>query len=291
YSAVGVDLRVARGTRLPPGRGFVEGHLMMQGAIATRDGTAADELPAIRAMAAELGSRSTQPGPPPVRLLPSELRLASIEEKVEVWNAVLGVDEDVRTRAIDLSVGHFLVAGPYRSGRTTALLTIVRSLQRSTPGATFHLFAPRRSALADLDIWARISRGIDACQSSAADLAERLRPALVADGSPTFVVIDDADELFDSDASYALERVARAGRDGSARFVAAAENHALHRAFGGLAAEIRKDKHGLLLDPDVDIDGDLLGVRLPRRAAPATPAGRGYLVWRGRIELIQVAIS
>jgi S-DNA-T family DNA segregation ATPase FtsK/SpoIIIE len=96
--------------------------------------------------------------------------------------------------------------------------------------------------------------------------------------------------LFDGGAAHALERITRAGRDGAVRIVAAVENHALHRAFGGVAAELRKDKNGLLLDPDLDVDGDLLGVRLPRRKTQPFPPGRGYLVQRGSFRLIQVAI-
>jgi S-DNA-T family DNA segregation ATPase FtsK/SpoIIIE len=52
---------------------------------------------------------------------------------------------------------------------------------------------------------------------------------------------------------------------------------------------MRKDEHGLLLDPDVDVDGDLLGTRLPRRTNLAFPPGRGYFVVRGDVELVQVA--
>jgi S-DNA-T family DNA segregation ATPase FtsK/SpoIIIE len=49
---------------------------------------------------------------------------------------------------------------------------------------------------------------------------------------------------------------------------------------------------GLLLQPDVDLDGDLLGTVLPRRGAVAPLAavpGRGYLVVDGRPGLVQVA--
>jgi hypothetical protein len=44
-----------------------------------------------------------------------------------------------------------------------------------------------------------------------------------------------------------------------------------------------------LLDPDPDVDGDLLGARLPRRSNPVFPPGRGYYVDRGVVELVQVA--
>jgi S-DNA-T family DNA segregation ATPase FtsK/SpoIIIE len=83
----------------------------------------------------------------------------------------------------------------------------------------------------------------------------------------------------------------RRGRDGSLRVVAAAERQAAQRAFSGWLRELRKDEHGLLLDPDIDVDGDILGTRLPRRSNPVFPPGRGYLVERGVVELVQVATT
>jgi S-DNA-T family DNA segregation ATPase FtsK/SpoIIIE len=86
-----------------------------------------------------------------------------------------------------------------------------------------------------------------------------------------------------------LETLARRSRDLDVWLVAASEAHAAHRTFGGWLRELRSEEHGLLLVPQVDIDGDLLGVRLPRRSSSAFPPGRGYLVRRGRVELVQVA--
>ena len=74
------------------------------------------------------------------------------------------------------------------------------------------------------------------------------------------------------------------------RLIVAAETQAVMRAYGGWLRELRKDEHGLLLDPDLDVDGDLLGVRLPRRSNAVFPPGRGYHVYRGVLELVQVAV-
>jgi S-DNA-T family DNA segregation ATPase FtsK/SpoIIIE len=86
-----------------------------------------------------------------------------------------------------------------------------------------------------------------------------------------------------------LEPVVRRGRDVELRVLAAAERSAAQRAFAGWLRELRKEEHGLLLDPDLDVDGDILGTRLPRRSSPVFPPGRGYLVERGSVELVQVA--
>ena len=101
--------------------------------------------------------------------------------------------------------------------------------------------------------------------------------------------IDDGDELAEALGAAPLETVVRRGRDLPVRVVAAAERQAAQRAFGGWLRELRKEEHGLLLAPDLDVDGDILGTRLPRRSSPVFPPGRGYLVERGAVELVQVA--
>ena len=60
--------------------------------------------------------------------------------------------------------------------------------------------------------------------------------------------------------------------------------------YTGAIPEMRKDGVAVLLDPDPDTDGDLVGVTLPRRTRGALPEGRGYLAQRGSAELIQVAL-
>ena len=65
--------------------------------------------------------------------------------------------------------------------------------------------------------------------------------------------------------------------------------HALHRLFGGWLTDARKAKHGLLLMPDLDLDGELFGVRLPRSANRTFPVGRGFLIQRGPVEVVHVA--
>jgi S-DNA-T family DNA segregation ATPase FtsK/SpoIIIE len=200
---------------------------------------------------------------------------------------VLGLgDAELEPVTIDLSARHFLVAGPYRSGRSTALRTVVESLRASTPGLELHLLAPRRSPLVELGGWSSVAAGSDRCDDAALRLGE-----LVASPPPTpvLVVIDDGEELAESLGAAPLETVVRRGRDVELRVLAAAERSAAQRAFAGWLRELRKEEHGLLLDPDLDVDGDILGTRLPRRSSPVFPAGRGYLVERGSVELVQVA--
>jgi len=43
---------------------------------------------------------------------------------------------------------------------------------------------------------------------------------------------------------------------------------------------------GLLLRPQIDYDGDLVGTTLPRRAPVQMTVGRGYLAHNGEIEIV-----
>jgi S-DNA-T family DNA segregation ATPase FtsK/SpoIIIE len=139
--------------------------------------------------------------------------------------------------------------------------------------------------------WEHLARTPDECQAAAARLVALLNAGADLGPGGLVVVIDDGEELEETSAANDLAIVARRGRDLGVRIVGAAEIRSAHRAFSGWMTEVRKEQQGLLLDPDSDIDGDLFGARLPRRAQRAYPPGRGFLVRRGEPELIQVARS
>jgi hypothetical protein len=58
--------------------------------------------------------------------------------------------------------------------------------------------------------------------------------------------------------------------------IGACESTAAHRAYSGWIPEVKKDRHGIVLQPDPDMDGDLLGVTLSR-SSRNHPAGRGVM--------------
>ena len=61
------------------------------------------------------------------------------------------------------------------------------------------------------------------------------------------------------------------------------------RTLGHWTVGARRSRVGLLLQPDVQVDGALLGVTLPRRPAPPVRPGCGYRIDPGGFELVQVA--
>jgi S-DNA-T family DNA segregation ATPase FtsK/SpoIIIE len=61
------------------------------------------------------------------------------------------------------------------------------------------------------------------------------------------------------------------------------------RAYTGLLPELRRSKQGVLLNPDIDVDGDLVGVRLRAPVESVALRGRGFLAYSGTAELAQFA--
>lgn len=282
FLALGLDRRAVQGIALPPGRGFLGGHLL-QVAVLGPDGTPEEEAAALQRIATETEPASADNVPRRVGLLPTEVALETLRSSERSLSGNIGVTEsDLSEATVDLSTAHFLIAGPYRSGRSTALLTIARAIRASTANAELWLLATHASPLAGQSLWDRVALGAAACEEAIAALAEGPPP------NPLLLFVDDADEFAEGPCSYALEPLVRQ-RGGDTRVIAAAESLALHRSFGGWLSELRKHKKGLLLDPDLDLDGDLLGTKLPRRQKRAFPPGRGYLVDRGRLELVQTA--
>jgi S-DNA-T family DNA segregation ATPase FtsK/SpoIIIE len=194
--------------------------------------------------------------------------------------------------AVELAERHFLVVGPYRSGRSTALATLASSLAGGPEPPELRLLSPRRSPLRELELWSHVVSGVEECENAALLLSQELDArAAGGESRPLVVVVDDAEELAESLGAAPLEAVVRRGRDLDVRVVAACERTAAQRAFSGWLREVRKEEHGLLLMPDADVDGDILGIRLPRRTNPVYPPGRGYLVVRGTASLVQVATA
>lgn len=280
YTAFGLrsdDAREALATR---GRAFAGPGTLMQSAVAGAGASITEQTEAIQEIASKTAD---QPGAPPVRTLSATIDVAQLPAPGRARLIPIGRDERLDVVEVDLTEGHLLIAGPRRAGRSTTLASLAMQIERGRRDPTMHLLSPRGRALpADIG-WTSEMLGSAACE----EWIRTSRETLASEDGAT-VFIDDGDELFDVSAADALQGTLKWARDNEIRFVVAVETHATHRAFGGWIAELRKEKQGLLLEPDVEVDGDLLAVRLPRRKQ-VFPPGRGYLVVRGVSHLIQVA--
>jgi len=295
--AEGFGLHVAlggAGSEVVPGRGIDSDGTTWQVAAFGRDGSTAAQVAAIEHLATECAAAGHSRVLEPVQALPAEVCVIDIRDGApEGGRLALGLDaEGLAPAEIDLeSVPMFLVAGPMRSGRSTALATLLNAAREARPDAEAVLLAPRPSPLLDEVVWDESARGPEACAALAEGLADRVRERIARDltcGVPLIVVVDDAELLAEGSAASALEVVARRCWDSGVTLLVAAEAHAAARAFGWLGL-LRAGKFGLLLRPDPDTDGEIFRTRLPRRRGYAFPPGRGELVLGDVKRLVQVA--
>ena len=203
------------------------------------------------------------------------------------WLLPLGIGSaDLRPVGLHIHPGeHVLVAGPARSGRSTTLRLVAEMTRRTRPGAAVVGVAPARSSLGRAPL--------DHCLRPH-ELARLER--LVGNG-PIVVLVDDAESVDDVDgllgrladgAGFGAGTEADGGMDDLC-LVAAGRSDALRTQYGTWVRRVRASRLGVLLQPDVDLDGDLLGVRLPRRTSTPPGPGRGWLAEAGRVELVQLA--
>lgn len=296
YASLGLPSSLAQ-AKLAPGRGFWNHDEVQIGVLGT-DPSGPGQAEALARLGGEIATRveAAQAGaarPPAITLLPESVFVAQIPFPEPTRETVpLGLSGDTyRPVTLDLvDTPVFLVLGTDRSGRTTTLTTVTAGLVAAEPGLEAYLLAPRRTPLLECPWWRESARGVEASEALARRLEDRMREKEVEPDGPWLVVIDDGDELADSLASGSLDLLIRRARDVDLTVLAAVQTHTAQRAFGGWITSMRKSRQGLILDPQVDVDGDLFGLRLPRKASRRFPPGRGYLVSRGPVEYVQVAV-
>jgi S-DNA-T family DNA segregation ATPase FtsK/SpoIIIE len=250
---------------------------------------------AVREIAADAAQRYERPPrelrPLRVDPLPARITLSSAWQldpefvpPSPLW-ALAGAGGD-ELRPVGLDVGEdgpgIVVAGPPRSGRSTALLAMAHSLLRAqTP---ILIITPRRSPLRALDG----TGGVLAVRGSDFDV-EELR-ALLNPLDRYVVLVDDAEMLHDAPNSDVFERIISTGRDSDHGLILAGATGDLGRAYTGCIATALTSRCGLLVSVESPQDGDMFGVKLPRNARPG-PLGRGLLVRRGSASPIQIPIE
>ena len=234
-------------------------------------GTTADSGEQWRVVA-DVARRAALPdpahGPIRVRALPTRIARSQLGSVSPQW-AVLGVGGDsADTVAVDLFAGEarLLVAGPPRSGRSTALCLI---LEQSIGARTrITVAAPRRSSLAAM----ATELGVDVIWPD--DRAVRVGPP---DGQRVLLLVDDSEAFLDTPAGDALSELVETALPTQLAAVVAGRSDELAVTYRGVASEVRRSRTGLLLQPGPG-DGELLGIRLQQRRGQAPIPGRGVLV-------------
>jgi S-DNA-T family DNA segregation ATPase FtsK/SpoIIIE len=187
-------------------------------------------------------------------------------------------DETLEPAGLELYEGdHALIAGPPRTGRSTALMVIAEVVAQLYPDIELTAVATRRSPLRECPLFAELVTAVDALPN----LVDRLRQS----ERLQLLLIDDADAL--DDPSRILADLFSAPLT-NLHAIVAGRVDAL-RALGHWSVGARRSRTGILLTPDVQTDGALLGVTLPRRPVPPIRPGCGYRIDPGGFELVQVA--
>jgi S-DNA-T family DNA segregation ATPase FtsK/SpoIIIE len=272
YAGAGLPTRLVPDT-VPPGRcwSMRRAPVTAQVALLDLDASGPAQNAALERLA---GAPATMTRPRRVEPLPTSVALASLPSG-DGTEVVLGVGgNELEALVVDLGGTGFVIAGPPRSGRSTALLTIAHQLQSS--GRRVLCIAPRPSPLRDL---LHCHKDREAAYDLKSQLAER----------PDAIVIDDVDLLVDSALALLLEQAVRDMRDSNTTVVVAGASDELLVGYRGFVAELRRSRAGILLSPQSVADGDLLGVRLSRAIGGPVHPGRGLLCSAGTTVPLQVA--
>jgi S-DNA-T family DNA segregation ATPase FtsK/SpoIIIE len=259
---------------LPPGR-----------AVLVRSGLSVQlaHVPDIEREVARMAKNSSASTVPRILTLPTEIPADDLPPPAPrtgggpPWTVPIGLaDDTLSPLSMSLHPGdHVLVAGPARSGKSTALALLAHQLRRAAPHAWIIGVAPRPSPL-------------DACQSL--DVVHRTADhagncCRSTDGRPIVLLVDDAELVDDTEQLI----VGLLGRADPPLVIAAGRIDAVRAAYGHWTQAVRRQRRGVLLCPQGDLDGDVVGAMLPRRQATRAAPGRGYLVMDGGCSLVQLA--
>ena len=179
----------------------------------------------------------------------------------------VGGDELTRPRARPGPHPPAIIAGPPRSGRSTALLAVVESLLRG--GAEVVIAAPRPSPLRDLA--GRGGRAARVHRRASSRARSSSRSWTRATG-PVVLVVDDGELLKDIEAKDYLKAVQRTGADRGRAIVLGGDSGEVAGGFSGWQVDM-KGRQGVLISPQSITDGELIGVRVPRSSLGNNPAG------------------
>jgi DNA segregation ATPase FtsK/SpoIIIE, S-DNA-T family len=275
-----IGLRAKQVPAFVPGRAVrAEDHRVVQVA---RPSSVAAFAERVRA---RLGEQAAAPAGAPVRItsLPAELPLDAVPGAAVVDRPLrvpVGVtDEDLGPAVLELHPGeHALVAGPPRSGKSSLLRVLAQQLRAADPGLVLVGVCNERSPLFG-------EPALDAFGTP-----ERLAGVLAAapgDQRRWVVLVDDAPAIDDESGAFAT--IVRCGR-ADLHLVATGRTDELGSDYGRWTRQVRQSRTGVLLQPNLLTDGNLLGVKLPRRVHVSLGVGRGFLVVGGVAHLAQFAL-
>jgi S-DNA-T family DNA segregation ATPase FtsK/SpoIIIE len=269
----------------PPGRGLLNG-AEIQCAVLGGTSEVTTQSRAVSAFA-DAEREAGRSEAPPIGSLTERVLMETLPSQIE-GRPVLGVGSTSLSPLPFEPRGSFVVTGPSGSGRTTSLASLARSLHRWNSAMALHFFTPKRSSeLAALSDWAQVAAGTDAIVALATRLQTEIHEG--GDQGQMAVVIERVDDLAGTLAESSLSGLVKACIDNDHFVVAEGETMFFSSSFG-LPGLVKTSRSGLALQPE-----GIEGQTVFRSSFPAfnradIPQGRGFLVDRGRPQLLQVAL-
>ncbi|MGN6327257.1 FtsK/SpoIIIE domain-containing protein [Pseudolysinimonas sp.] len=268
----------------PPGRAIVDRE-ETQIAVFGGDPVVAEQAAALRSLGDAM-RRAGVPSAPAIGSLPTEYTADDLPPSLD-GTPVLGVSEaDLGPFGFDPS-GTLLLAGPPASGRTSALISIAQSLERSDADLRLYYIGSKRSPVASALDW--VERATT--PEEAAALARSLSAAMLDEDTEgrIAVVIESLGDFLQSAADGPIVELAKAAKRSEHLVMAEAESSAWGSSWP-LMGEFKNGRRGLLLQPD-SVDGDLLlKTPLPRLQKSEFPPGRGMYIARGKFARVQLPL-
>jgi len=287
FSMLGITARKVP-EEIPPGRGFKnETATETQFALLSEDVSGQGQAAALTAIgeAATARDASVPRSRRPFRVdvLPSRIGFAEAWEMRDpavaasrLWSLAGIGGDDIMAFGPDLSQGvpTFVVAGPAKSGRSTALLNLARSYLAQ--GVRLVIAAPRPSPLRELGGQEGVLKVFTGDDIESDEFEEAIESA--SSEEPVVVIVDDGEVLEDADCERELKRLIQRGTERGLALVIGGDEEEVCGGFSGWQVEAKKGRRGLLLSPQDSSAGELIGIRTTRSmvGGPITP-GKGML--------------
>jgi S-DNA-T family DNA segregation ATPase FtsK/SpoIIIE len=223
----------------------------------------------------------------PVGTLPQEYPFSALPAKVGDF-PVLGVSDDtLQPIGFDPS-SVFLLAGPPASGRTTALRTIIRSLDAAVPVLSRYYLGNPRSDIGAGAGWKATATTMDDVTALAKELTGKVGEATTP--GKIAIVVEGIADFLGSPADSSIVELIKAIKRSDHFLIADSETSQWGSSYP-ILGEIKSARTGFLLQPD-GIEGEtILKTSLPRASRSEFPIGRGYLIARGKATRVQLPLT
>lgn len=265
----------------PPGRGLLDG-LEVQLAVLGGNANLALQAREVHKLSDAMLRQGFEQAPG-IEQLPEQVDLDVLPTGAPE-QPVIGVDDETLQPAELLAKGPLLLAGPPGSGRTVALVTLAYALRRANPQIEIIYLGSRRTAVAGLAVWNRSLVGPD----DVADATDELSEYATENPGKLAIFIEGLTDFTDTLAESGVAQLVTSAIKAEQWVVGESESSTWSSAWQ-LAQPFKSGRRGLLLNPG-DIEGDsLLNTSLGRVSGGFIP-GRGYVVGRGKVRKIQVAL-